>query len=882
MLLELRNRVEALMRRRHLDAEVDAEVRFHLEMQIAEYVRAGMSSEEARRAALLAFGGTTQTREACREVRHTWLDSLWQDCRYAVRSVLGRPAMCLAAVCLLGVAIGITTAMFTIVDALILRPAPFSDPDQLARLWMRDEHGGPGAVAPTVLRAWRDSPAFSAAEAAVEDTALLGTEGGPVARGIARVTPGVFSLLGGVRPIRGRLFDPSEGRPGSDDRVLLSEDVWRAVYHADPSLVGRSVTIDGKPMLVVGILPSGFRFPSWDTVIWRPAAFGTPSSPDSDDWPVVYVRFAPHVPRADALRMATTSAREAHASNARRWAQPEPLAGLVPDAYYQRAVPLLSGGVVLLFFALCANVCGLFLGSLTARGREFRTLAALGAPRPRLVRQVFLESAALGCGGLVAGAALGWALVAAARGFVPEAFLMRSLNPLHIDVRALSVASLAGLAATLAAGLLPAFIGTRVETRGSLYVTERAGTETSRIRLATRVLLIAQVALSCTLLLGATLLVRSFVNLANADRGLDANHITVATVEMAPTSSRAFATQPARAMVAHSLEEQVRAVPGVTQTTWSYGLPPDEGDISFGDWMSDAPGARPVNMEVYRYSVGSDFFGLYRIQVLRGRTFQPSDAPGAVLVGERLARALWPGLDPVGRDFSFNNQQFHVVGLVKEIHYPSLNTRLDRPQFYERFDGHFGYAMLSVRCGPSSRSSSPEAESSRGTGCLDATLLRQRLAAGHPGVRVMSARTLDAAYSRELARPRATAALAFAFAVTALLAAAAGLFSVLSYSIARRRRELGIRIAFGASPAAVRRLVLRDGLLITLTGTAIGAVGGLSLARVLASLQYGATMNDPVSFAFVVAVVAVTVAVASWHPTRNAARTDPASLLREE
>ena len=882
MWLELRNRVEALMRRRKLDAEVDAELRFHLEMQIAEHVRAGMSPEEARRAALLAFGGTTQTTEACHEVRHTWLDSLWQDSRYAVRSVLRRPAMCLAAVCLLGVGIGITTAMFTIVDALILRPAPFSDPDQVAHLWMRDQHGGPGAVAPAVLRAWRDSPAFSAAEAAVEDTALLGTEGGPVTRGIARVTPGVFSLLGGVRPIRGRLFDPSEGRPGSDDRVLLSEDVWRAVYHADPALVGHRVTIDGTPMLVVGILPSGFRFPSWNTVIWRPAAFGTPSTSDSDDWPVVYVRFAPQVPRADALRMATMSARGAHAANARRWAQPEPLAGLVLDAYYQRAVPLLSGGVILLFFALCANVCGLFLGSLTARGREFRTRAALGAARSRLVRQVFLESATIGCGGLVAGAALGWALVAAARGFVPEAFLMRSLNPLHLDVRALSVASLAGLAATLAAGLLPAIIGTRVETRGSLYVTERVGTETSRIRLATRVLLIAQVALSCTLLLGATLLVRSFVNLAHADRGLDASDITVATVEMAPTSSPAFATQAARATVARALEEQVRALPGVIQTTWSYGLPPDGGAISFGDWISDAPGARPVNMEVYRYSVDSAFFALYRIPVLRGRTFRPSDAPGAVLVGERLARALWPGLDPVGRDFSFMKEQFHVVGLVREIHYPSLDARLDRPQFYERFDGHFGYAMLGVRCGPSSRSSSREAQSSGGANCLDSAVLRQRLTEGHPGVRVMSAQALDAAYSMELARPRAAAALAFAFAAAALLADAAGLFSVLSYSVARRRRELGIRIAFGASPAAVRRLVLRDGILITLTGTAIGAACGLSLARVLASLQYGVTTNDPVSCAIVLAVVAVTVAVASWHPTRTAAHTDPASLLREE
>lgn len=793
----------------------------------------------------------------CRDTRQTWLDSLWQDSRYAARSIGCQPWAFMVAVSMLGLAIGITSAMFAIVDALILRPVPFKDPDRLAHIYMGSEHGGPTTVAPAVFRAWKSCPAFAAAEAARSDTALIAIDGGVALRGIARVTPGVFDLLGGIRPVRGRLFDASEGRPGSDDRVLLSEDVWRALCHSDPALVGRSIMVDGRPMVVVGILPSEFRFPSWNTVIWRAASF-------EDERPVVYVRFAPKVPSADALRMATTAAREADARNARLWAQPRPLAGLVLDEYYQRAVPLLSGGVVLLFLVLCANVSSLLLGGLLARAREFATRSALGAPRSRLVRQAFLESAGVGTGGLVAGIGIGWALVSVSRAFLPEVFLMRSLNPLNIDLRALGVTSIAGVVATLAAGLLPAFIGTRIDISRSLRLAVRSGTGTTGARNATRALVVSQIALSCTLLLGATLLVRSFANLMTADRGLDTRQIMVAMVEM-PSAS--FPTEASRATAARALEEQARALPGVRYATWSYGVPPGGGAISFGDWVSDAPGANPVHLEINRFFIGSDFFSLYGIPILRGRSFQASDAPGAVLVGERFAHALWPGMDPVGRSFSFEKAQFHVVGLVREIHYPSLDRKLDRPQIYQPFGGVSSLAMLSLRCGGN---------------CPDTALVWQRLAAAQLGVQVVEAGALENAYFRELARPRAAAALAFAFAATALIAAAAGLFSLLSYGVTRRRHEFGIRAAIGASPADIRRLVLRDGLAVALTGIGIGTFTGLSLARVVASLQYDVTMTDPLSCAIVISMLALAIAGASWRPTQEAVRTDPALLLREE
>jgi len=869
MFLELWNRADAVIRRRRLDRELDAEMRFHLAMQIDVNIRSGLSADEARRTALIAFGGIAQTAEACRETRLTWLDSLWQDARYAARAIRRRPALAASAASLLGIAIGVSAAMFTIVDALILRPAPFKDPEQLALVWMRDDHGGPTAVAPEVYRAWRQSPAFTSAEAAMSDTAILGTDPDVVARPVASVTPGVFDLLGGVRPVLGRLFDASEGRPGADDRVLLSEDLWRAQYHADPLLVGRRIMVDGKPMVVIGVLPSDFRFPSWNTAIWKPVSFDSPAS-DAIGWPVVYVRFAPNVPRRDALQIATRAAKEAHVSNATRWAQPEPLAGLVLDAYSQRAVPVLLGCVLLLFIALCANVSGLLLGGLAARAHEFRTRTALGAPRSRLVRLALLESVGIGVAGLVGGLALGWMLVAIAREVMPDAFLMSSLNPLHVDVRTLLVTCSAGLVATLGAGLLPAIVATRGNGGGSLLPSEQVAPETTNTRRIARVLLIGQIALSCTLLLAATLLARSFVNLATKDRGLDATNVMVATVEMPKGSAAAPSTGSGRAVVARALEEQVRSLPGIARVAWSYGVPPDACSVSFGDWLADTPVARPVHLEVNRMTVGPDFLELYGIKVLRGRSFIMSDEPGAVLVGERFARALWPGTDPVGRTFSFQSEQFHVVGLVREIYYPSLQTRLDRPQFYERFETPPHYATLSVRCGGGPQGS-----------CLDPTLLRHRLTAGHPAIKVFRAAGLEDAYAKELARPRAAAALALSFASTALAAAAAGLFTVLSHSVARRRRELGIRAALGASPADARRQVLREGTSIALPGIVLGIAGGLLLSRALASLQYGVTMTDPVSWAVIVTVLALTIAGASWYPTRDAARTDPAVWLRE-
>ena len=862
MFAALMTRLRGLLQRRRVAREMDDELGFHIEMETHANVGLGMSRAEARRRALADLGGVDQTKEAIRDVRATWVDSVWQDARHACRSLWRRPGPGLAAVAMLGVGIGLTTAMFTLVDALLLRPAPFDEPDQLASVYMGNDRGGRTTVAPDVLRAWRESPAFAGAEAAVPKSVLIEVDGAVVTRSIARITPGLFNLLGPVRPVRGRLFDAADSHAG--DRVILGEDLWRTLFDADPAVVGRRITVDDESLTVVGVLPSAFRFPSWDTVIWRAADFDAVPAWLADQYPMAYVRFAASVPREDALRIATEAAREADPRNADLRPRVRPLAGLVLDAYYERAVPLLAGGVVLVFLVLCANVCSLLLAQLTARQREFAMRSALGGSRARLARQAFVESSVLAVLSVIAGIGIGWTLVSLTRAFLPEAFMLRTLNPLDVDVRALAVTSVAGVIAMLTVGLLPAVIGTRVNVDTSLRVTDRGGTETRPARMMTRALLVGEIAFACALLVGATLLVRSFINLANADRGLETRGVLTAWLQM---SDPGLADQAARVAAAQAVEHRIRELPGIGQVAWSHGAPPDGGMLSWGDWRSDAPGALVVNTMLERYQVGPEFFELYDIPLLRGRPVRASDPRGTVVAGERLAGMLWPGLDPIGRSFAYDQERFYVVGLAREIHHPSLDARLDRPEFYEPFASIGRDAKLSLRCaGP----------------CPDTARVRQQLQAGHPGVRVLEVEALDNVYFEQLGRPRAAAALSLTFAGVAVLAAAGGLFSVLSYAASRRRREFGVRAAMGASPVQLQWLVLREGLAVALMGITLGTATASAGGRVLASLQYGVTATDPLSWTVVVGLLACTTVAATWLPARHAGRTDPVQLLREE
>lgn len=794
-------------------------------------------------------------------MRFMMLDAL----RHGWRRVRGRPGLTTMSVAMLGLAVGLATAMFTIVDALLLRPVPFRDPDHLALLYTIRNSTGYRDVPATVFRALKESGIFQSIEATSSPTGTVVLDGGPepVIRGAARVSPGMFAMLG-ASPIRGRGFLPDEGRAGSDDRVMLSETVWRAQYAGDPALIGSTIDVDGRPHTLVGIMPADFRFPEWNTVVWRPLDYLAPPPPLKDELPGPYVRWAADRSKTEMDARTMQIVRAADPLMAKAVASLEPVVSSNRDEYSDRAVPLLAAGAGLVFLVLCANVSGLQLSQFTARRREYGMCAALGASRARLIREASAESVIVGALGIAAGVGIAWGLVAAARGLLPDVLLAGSLNPINLDLRAFAAASLAGVIGTVVAGALPAWIGTSVSASGALAATERAGTETRTARLASRGLLVVEIALACSLLVSATLLVRSFINLSAAERGLRSEGVITAWISL-PAAT--FPDAASRQSMLMSIEAAMRDVPGIEEVTISFGLPPAGGATHFyDDWRTDLPGATPLKLQVGHFEVRPDFFSFYDLPILRGRGFEPGDTADTAVIGEQLAALLWPGSEPIGRTFSFGKRTFRVLGITREIRLPSLERRGDRPEFYTPLRGGLSLAMVGLRCGT----------------CPALPAIRRQIDRVHPSLQIGSLRHLEDVFRQELVRPRATAALGLTFAAIAVLAAAGGLLSVLSYAVNRRRREFGIRVALGASASQIRRLVLRDGLIVAAMGLVAGSVGAWLIGRALSSMQYGITASDPLSWTIVVAALGLTTIAAAWRPARHAMRVDPARLLREE
>jgi predicted permease len=780
---------------------------------------------------------------------------------HALRRLRARPGITAASVVMLACAVGLATAMYAAVDALVLRPVPFAAPDRLAYLGTAYEHGGSYLVPTPVFDAWRASGAFDGLASAVTGTALVEARGGELqARATAWVTPDLFAVLGGVRPLQGRLFEATEGRAGADDRVLVSETLWRAAYGGDPALVGRRIRVGDADAIVVGILPAAFRFPTWDTVLWRPIDYAAPPPAHARAQPIPVARFGGR-PRADALAIATRIAREVDGTLAGHVAAARPLSAA--HAYDRRAITMLGAASALIFAILCLNVAALRMVELRRRRRDVAVSLALGAPRARILREAALDGLLVGTAGLACGAGLGWALLAIARAFLPPA-LVPSLNPLEVDLRALAVMSALGLLATTVTTVWPAWRASRVDTLEALGTVARATTASRASRSVARVLLTAEMALACLLLASAGLLVRTFVNLRHADRGLETAGVLTVTMFL-PRES--FADAPARRAAVAAMDARVRSLPGVQALAWSSGVPPRGGGTTFGSIAGEGPGGTKIDGEVSRYNVDGSFFELYQLPFVRGRTFAAGEGPEVAIVGEDLARRLWPGSDPVGQTLVLNEERVQVVGVTRELRYPSVDRSLDRPEIYQPYGGPGPYATLSLRCD---------------AGCPSLALLRERLLAASPAVNVWKAERLADVYLAELARPRAVATLGAGFAGLAAAAAVGGLFCLLTLAVGERRRELGIRAAMGATPAGLARLVLAEGLGIALVGLALGCAAAVGLGRVGSALYYGVTGSDPLTWVAVVGGLCSLAVVACLRPVREAMRVDPVQLLRHE
>ena len=785
------------------------------------------------------------------------------DIRQARRRLVSQPGTAVLCVVLLAIATGLSTAMFSVVDALLLHPAPFQDAGRLVRQTLfRPE--------PAVMAEWRASGMFDGVEAVRPQPFRVESETGATWSG-AWVTTGVFGLLG-VRPIHGRVVaEPADtGLP----EVMLAEAIWSAAFGRDPAVLGKRIRIGGAPAVVVGIMPGDFRFPEPVTQAWasfEPAAGG--------EGPVTIVgRLRIDVPLADAeSRAADIVRRVGYIPRNYRSATGAPPFTRLGDRplgeFVTRALWALFAGVALVFVVLCANVNSVLLARLASRRRDFGVCAALGAARARLIRQSMIEHLVIGVAGAGAGVGLSWVLTS----LVPEAFVGRTLNEIDIDPRALAAASSIGVTSVVLSGLLPAWLGTRADPMASLKRSGQSATDTAPSRMAASALVAAETALACSLLVGSAFLVQSFVNLVRADRGFNTDGVTHVRLDLdsigelpatppAPNrrESLLHQVQAARGGVLGAIESAFAAAPGVHAVALSQELPPDTGG-GRGN-VRRAEHEDPIQSDGYR--VGPSFFGLYGIRILKGRAFQPGDTGAAVVIGERLAELLWPGEDPIGRPLVIGRDRGRrVIGVASEIRLPTLEASLDRPEFYTPIERHADDVYVSLRCDPS---------------CPDESAIRSLAAAVHRslGVRILASR--ENRYLEHLRLPRATAQVGGLFAVVAVVTAAGGLFSLLTYAVGRRRREFGIRTALGASPGQLARLVVRDGLAIAVVGLAAGTIGGWFVVQLLAAFQYGVTSHDPVIWTGVIVTIAIVSLAAAWRPALEAMRVDPVRLLREE
>ena len=911
-------RLRFYFRRAEFERELAEEMRFHVEMTADALKRGGASDEEARRAAARRFGNATLHRENAREVlTMSWVETLAQDLRYAARSMRRSPGFTAVAVLTLALGIGATTAIFTLVDVTLLKPLPYGAADRLVVAY---EAITPGMMtaSDTVIfthvryRHLRSAvPAFeSVAAFAWGDMVLSGDGAAPAERlRVERVSASYFPTLG-VQAELGRVFLAEEDSGGGNPAaVLLSRGLWARRFGSDPAVVGRSVTLRGKPFTVVGVMPadfaglSGGQIDAWvpiqSAALFGPGEASALTSPTAMMFRVV-ARLAPGVPPERAAAQVAAAGLEGRRLYPVGFLRDHPgtiATGIVPLAEARRHPllrPLLSllaaaTGAVLLI--VCANLAGLMLARARARRAELGVRMALGAGRGRLARQALTESAALALAGGALGAALSVWMTAALvrlRPELPPAWaLLRSTDllasaPLRPDWRVLLFAVAATLAAGLLFGAAPAIASARADVSDVLSgagagrgATARASRRGPLINQGPT-LVVAEVAIATALLVGAGLMLRSLGELLRVDAGFQPRGLVAMQLAWADSG---FAASPARRA---ALRARVAALPGV-ESVGEGNCTPLGNDcprtvVEAVDGAAAAARELPM-MEVHDVTPG--VFRALGVPLRAGRAFDERDtradslagSPPVVIVNQAAARVLWPGVaSPVGRRLTAGSTSREVVGVASDVHYGVPNEPVTPALFFPDAlgRGRQSGATLFVRTAPGTR---PAAA---------VPAIRRAIAEVEPSVAAYEARTMEDAARRATSSTRFVTTLLSLFAAVAALLAALGVYGVLAYGVAQRTREFGIRMALGAGARSVLALVLRQGAAMTAVGVAAGVGAALLASRALDRFLVGVARTDAPTLAAVAALVCLTGLLAAYLPARRATRVDPVRALRSD
>jgi predicted permease len=885
-LIDAYRRVRGLIRAEKIHQEIDEEVRFHIDMRTAENISRGMPADEARLDAERRFGNLTRMKERGYEVRGgRWLETLWIDLRYGARMLLKDPGFTLIAILTLTLGIGANTAIFSVVNGVLLSALPYPQPEQLAMVWCDNRRQG----VPEDINSypnfvdWRERNKTFQGMAGIRPTSFnLTGDGEPEQLSAARVSTNFFQLIG-VNPERGRGFNAEEEQVGRDRVVVLSHRLWRRRFGGDPGILGKSISLNEEPHVVVGIMPPDFQFPGntvgqfpVNTDIWRPLA---PSNDMRERrgtyWLRVVGRLKPGVTREQAqadMDVVAHQIIQQHPSTARigAYATVVPLFEQIVRSI-RRPLMILFGAVLLVLLIACANIANLLLARAAARQREVAVRAALGAGRWRIVRQLMTENMLLAVLGGVLGVLLAWwglrLLVDLSPANLPR------LENIRLDGRVLWFTLGLSLLTGLIFGLAPALQATNLKLSETLKEGGRtgavgggAGRRAQRIRGA---LIVAEVALTLTLLGGAGLLVRSFWRLQQVDPGFRPDNLLTLQLTL---SGKQYRQGAGVASFYERVQERLSALPGVVSVsaTDSIMLRPLHNSDTF--IIENKPGHECNRRIELPYSVVQpNYFQTMGMQLVKGRAFTAQDGPDqpvVTIVNETFVKRCFANEDPIGKRFTFGSVRPTIVGVVRDSRRQGVDQQIRAESWFPHAQGPSGMMEVVLR--------------TTGDPLALSNAVREAVWSLDRDLPIPSIQTMEQILSERVAQRRLNMLLLGLFALVALVLAAVGIYGVMSYAVTQRTHEIGLRMALGAQPREVLGLVVRQGMKLVLAGLVIGLVTTLALTRLMASLLFDVSATDPITFAAIALLLIGVALMACWIPARRATKVDPIVALRYE
>ncbi|HEV2835060.1 MAG TPA: ABC transporter permease [Pyrinomonadaceae bacterium] len=863
----------------NVDRELADEIGAHVELLTETKINEGLSPEEARRAALVELGGIEQVKESVREVRHgRLLEDLVQDARYAFRSLRKHPGFTLVAILTLALGIGANTAIFSVINAVLLRPLPYAEPDRLVVLLETISERPIGVSYPNFVD-WRNQQSVFENVAAVRQRESFNLTGeGESERLQGRLVSANFLSTLGVKPVLGRDFVAEDDRPGAAPVVMLSHALWQRRFGSDARVVGRQVTLNRQSFTVIGVTPADFQF-GVDADVSVPIGLSAErfSARGRDPGVDAMARIKPAISIDSAnAELNTIAARleqqYPETNNGRRVRLNSLTESIVGDIRPTLLTLLAAVGLVLLI--ACANVANLLLARSARRQREIAIRTALGAARSRILRQLFTESLILAIAAGIAGLLLAIGGTSLLSAYLPEG--VPRIREISTDASVLAFTLGASVLTGVLFGLAPALQTSNPALTETLKEGER-NSSPGHNRTG-KILVVTEVALTLVLLVGAGLLVKSFWRLMQVDPGFNTENLLAMQI-----SVNAGPDEGSRvAAFLGQLQQRVKQLPGVQSVAVSNGLPFEGANHPSFVIDGQAPPEPGHEPNAILYITSPDYFDTLQINLLRGRTFSSQDTPGTppvVLIDEVFARQYFPNQDPLGKRLkqTGSDESREIVGIVRHVEHLNLEgdsassaevysafnqIPLERlPRFVRRVN-----LLVRTTVDPLSL----------------AQPVRNQIAALDKDQAVFNVRTMEQVLARSVSARRFSMILLSVFAVLALVLAAVGIYGVISYSVAQRTREVGIRMALGAQTTDVLKLVVRDGLRLVVIGIAVGLVGAFILTRLMTTLLFGVTPTDAVTYG-TVALALVGVALAACYiPARRAAKVDPLVALRFE